>query len=37
MEREAEQMRGKDEWEAWYRKFTGIVESGYREIFTVLE
>jgi hypothetical protein len=26
-----------DEWSAWYERFKPLVESGYREIFTVLE
>jgi hypothetical protein len=25
------------EWEAWYEKFKAVVDSGYREIFTVVE
>ena len=25
------------EWGAWYEKFKPLVESGYREVFTVLE
>jgi hypothetical protein len=25
------------EWGAWYEKFKPLVDSGYREIFTVLE
>ena len=24
-------------WEAWYRRFTTLVENGHREIFTVVE
>lgn len=32
-------MGGKDadEWRAWYQRFTPFVESGYREIYNVLE
>jgi hypothetical protein len=26
-----------DEWRAWYQKFTPHVESGYREIFTIVD
>ena len=26
-----------DEWQAWYQKFVPLAESGYREIFTVVE
>jgi hypothetical protein len=25
------------EWEAWYEKFKTVVDSGYREIFTVVD
>jgi hypothetical protein len=25
------------EWETWYEKFKAVVDSGYREIFTVVE
>ncbi|MEW5794769.1 MAG: NIPSNAP family protein [Candidatus Zixiibacteriota bacterium] len=28
---------GSKAWAAWYRRFTTLVESGYREIFTVVE
>ena len=28
---------GNKEWEAWYRKFVPLVESGHREIFTVAQ
>ena len=24
-------------WQAWYRRFTPLVEHGYREIFTIVE
>ena len=26
-----------DEWRQWYQKFTPLVESGRREIFTIVE
>ncbi len=26
-----------DQWHAWYQKFTPYVESGYREIFTIVD
>ena len=26
-----------DEWHTWYHKFTPLVESGYREIFTIVD
>jgi hypothetical protein len=29
--------QGAREWGAWYERFKPLVESGYREIFTVLE
>ena len=29
--------QGAKEWGAWYEKFKPLVESGYREIFTVVE
>ena len=29
--------QGAREWGAWYEKFKPLVDSGYREIFTVLE
>ena len=25
------------EWQAYYQKFSALVESGYREIFTIVE
>lgn len=28
---------GADEWQKWYQKFVPLVESGCREIFTILE
>jgi hypothetical protein len=28
---------GVEEWKVWYQKFVPLVESGYREIFTVVE
>lgn len=30
-------MMGAEEWKRWYARFTPLVESGYREIFKVLE
>lgn len=27
----------RNEWRDWYQKFTPLVESGYREIFNVVE
>ena len=28
---------GKKEWQAWYQKVVPFIESGHREIFTVVE
>jgi len=28
---------GSSEWRAWYQKFVPLVESGYREIFTIVD
>lgn len=28
---------GNQEWEAWYQKFVPLVDSGHREIFTVVQ
>lgn len=28
---------GSDEWRAWYQKFLPLVDSGYREIFTIVD
>ena len=28
---------GKDEWRGWYERFIPLIESSYREIFTVME
>jgi hypothetical protein len=37
MERTQSQMMGIPEWRAWYDKMVPLVESGYREIFRVVE
>ncbi|MDQ5857630.1 MAG: NIPSNAP family protein [Acidobacteriota bacterium] len=37
MEREMQSEMGAEEWKGWYQKFVPLVESGYREIFTVVE
>lgn len=37
MERDMQREMGVDEWKIWYQKFVPLVESGYREIFTVVE
>lgn len=36
-EKNALSMSANDEWRKWYQKFTPHVESGYREIFNVVE
>jgi len=36
-EQDAQRVMGSDEWRAWYQKFLPLVESGYREIFTIVE
>ena len=37
MEREMQRDTGQEEWKAWYQKFVPLVDSGYREVFTVVE
>ncbi len=36
-EKSAKSMSASEEWKKWYQKFTPLVESGYREIFNVVE
>ncbi len=36
-ESEAGGMMGKAEWKAWYDRFVPLVESGHREIYTLLD
>ena len=36
-EQAARAIMGTDEWQAWYQKFVPLAQSGYREIFTVVE
>ena len=36
LERERDLMNS-DEWRRWYEKFTTLVESGYREVFQVVD
>ncbi len=36
-EKTARSMSVSDEWKKWYQKFTPLVESGYREIFTIVD
>jgi hypothetical protein len=35
-ERTLRKVLGAKEWSGWYRKFMGLVESGRREIYTIL-
>ena len=37
MEREMQSETGAEEWKGWYQKFVPLVESGYREVFTLVE
>ncbi len=37
MERQFQQEMGVEEWKVWYQKFVPLVDSGYREVFTVVE
>jgi len=36
-EQAAHAVMGSDEWRAWYQKFLPLVDSGYREIFSIVE
>ena len=36
-EKSAGGVMGSDEWRAWYQKFLPLVDSGYREIFTIVD
>ena len=37
MERDLQSEVGVEEWKPWYQKFVPLVESGYREVFTLVE
>ncbi len=37
MEQSMPGMMGNEEWRAWYAKVPALVESGHREIFSVVE
>jgi hypothetical protein len=37
MEQAASKVMGDKQWQAGYQKFVPLVESGYREIFTIVE
>ncbi len=36
-EKTARSMSASEDWKKWYQKFTPLVESGYREMFNVVE
>ena len=36
-EQAARNVMGSNEWRAWYQKFVPLVDSGYREIFNIVE
>ncbi len=36
-ERESQRVMQQPEWKSWYQKFLPLAESGYREIFTLVE
>jgi hypothetical protein len=36
-EQASRSVMGADEWRAWYQKFLPLVDSGYREIFTIVD
>ncbi len=36
-ERTSKKVMGAAEWKNWYQKFLPLVESGYREIFSIVE
>ena len=35
-ETRAKSVMGSDEWQKWYQKVVPLVDSGYREIFTIV-
>ena len=37
MEREMQSEIGAEDWKGWYQKFVPLVDSGYREVFTLVE
>jgi hypothetical protein len=37
MEREMQSETGAQEWKGWYQKFVPLVDSGYREVFSLVE
>jgi hypothetical protein len=36
-ERAGKEVMSKDEWHAWYARFTPLCEGGHREIYSVVE
>jgi hypothetical protein len=37
MEKQFQSEMGAEEWKVWYQKFVPLVDSEYREVFTVVE
>ena len=37
LENSMKTIMGSKEWQQWYQKFTPLVESGFREIYTIVE
>ncbi|MEW6368246.1 MAG: NIPSNAP family protein [Acidobacteriota bacterium] len=37
LEAEQGEIMGKAEWKAWYERFVPLVESGHREVYTLLD
>ena len=36
-EKDVPSVMGSDEWKQWYQKFVPLVDSGYREVYNVVE
>jgi hypothetical protein len=36
LDREFQQVSGNEAWRAWYQRFVPLVESGHREMFTIV-
>jgi hypothetical protein len=36
-EREAGSVMGNEDWKKWYAKFVPLVDSGYREVYNIVE
>lgn len=37
LERSQRELMNSDEWRRWYDKFTALVESGYREVYRIVD